>query len=230
MSRNRNHKPAEVLLHRDLSTGQQIGMLLSVSNTMLQALLNPEREHENIPGVKSMAGEAHVAAENTFIKVCERLDAILEDKRRWGIAYQLNLEKQYNEQHAASLALVNAQREMAEQQKTSAAEVTAPHFRYKPMLVKLEEGGWAAFLGDVNDLDKGILGVGADPAAALKSFDEAFAGKLSPAIVAWLKQRETDLETGVDSATPFPDIEQKHEVDEQRDRNPEDASGAGANT
>ena len=218
--------PAEVLLHRDLSTNQQVGMLLSVCNTMLGALINPERDHENIPGKRALAGEAHSAAEITFIGACDRLDKIIGDSARWGIDYQLRLEQQYNERHQEQMKMLQAQQAAEMARKKSSEMVTAPHWRYKPALIPLEEGGWAAFLGDVEDLESGILGLGANPEAALANFDLAFAGKLSPAVQLWLKGREADLEKGIDKPKPFPKENEK-EVDTDRDRPSQIAESTG---
>ena len=92
------------MLHRDLSTGQQIGMLLPVCHTMMGALLNPERDHENIPGKRALAGEAHRRPKKLFA-ACERMDKILGESARWGIDYQLCLEQQYNERHQEQMLM-----------------------------------------------------------------------------------------------------------------------------
>ena len=218
MSRRNPQAPAEVLLHRDLSSSQQVGMLLSICHPLIQVLFSTDREAENIPGKRTLSGEARLAAENTFIKVCDRLDTILDDKARWGIDYQLKLEQQYNERHSQQIALMEAQQKAAEQQKASAAAVVAPHFRYKPALIPLEDGAWAAFLGNVEDLDSGILGVGPSPGAALKSFDDAFNGELTPAVKNWLEQHEKDLESGVKTTLPFPIDEHSKKLEQERDQ------------
>ncbi len=216
MSRKRNipKAPAEVLLHRDLSTGQQINMLLPICHTMMGYLLSNEREHENIPGKKTVSGEAWIAAENTFTRACERLDEILGESARWGADFQLKLEQQYNERHDHQVKLMDAQRKAAEQQQMSAAEVISPQFRYKPSLIPLEDGRWAAFLGHLDDLDSGILGIGDCPAAALNSFNEAFRGNVSPAVKQWLAQYEKDMEAGVKTTLPFPKNENDKKLEQ----------------
>lgn len=222
MSRNRHRDipraPAEVLLHRDLSTSQQIGMLLPICQTMMGYLLSPEREHENIPGAKTTSGEAWIAAENTFTRACERLDEILGESARWGIAFQLRLEQQYNERHEQQVGLMAAQRAAAEQQQISAAEVVSPQFRYKPALIPMEDGKWVAFLGHLDDLESGIIGIGDSPAAALKSFNDAFKGETSPAVKQWLEQHEKDMDAGVETTLAFPKNENDTKMDPSGNR------------
>ena len=222
--------PAEVLLHRDLSTNTQLGMLLSVVNATGQILFTSNTEAETIPGNRLVPGEARLAAENTFMKACECIDSILDDARRWGVEYQLTLETQYAERHAEQLTFIKAQQAAEEQRKATAAEIITPHFRYKPLLVKIEEDGkWLAYLGDPQNLDTGILGYGDNPQEALVSFDAAFAGNLSPAVIGWLKQRETNLDNGNMAMPPFPK-EQENEtetVDERRPGETQDPASGG---
>lgn len=214
---------AEVILHRDLSTNTQVGILLSVCNTMTNVLLNPEREAENIPGKHLLPGEAKIAAENTFTKACERLEKIITEEKRWGLDYQMTLEQQFLDRHQEQLSLIKAQQDLAAQQRKSAETITRPHFRYKPFLIPMDDGKWVAFLGNPEDLDAGILGAGDNPQAALESFDDAFAGKLPPAIAEWLKNREEDLERGISKLEPFPkeELNDKKGMEQDGDRNPD---------
>ena len=225
MGRNKPSKaPAEVILHRDLSTNQQIGMLLGVCANMSTVLLNPERAHENIPGAQSMDGEAHQAAAVTFMKACDRLDKILDDPARWGIDYQHRLEQQYEERHEAQLKMMAAQQSESLSRKLSADHIRAPSFRYRPMLIN-EDGTWVAFLGNPEDIENGISGVGPNPEAALRSFDASFDGKISPAVALWLKQHEENIDQGVETTTPFPKNEDP--MDPDRSSNIKNPPGGG---
>lgn len=229
-----NAKTTEVILHRDLSTQSQINMLLGVISTLASVIMVPDGESSfGTAARKPLPGEAKIAAENSFIKSCERLDSIIDTPLRWGIGYQLMLEKQYNERHDESVKLLRMQQETEALRKVSVAAVTAPNFRYKPMLVPLEDGRWMAFLGDTQNLEAGIIGIGDYPAAALKSFDEAFNGNLSPAVQAWLKQHEDNLQNGVETTTPFPEQEPNEHrekiVDPEGDRDAEDPAKPGSN-
>lgn len=196
--------PAEILLHRDLSTNTQIGMLLAICGSMGQALVNMEPDATNVPQETPERTEAQLAAEVTFIKACDRLDGIIDDPRRWGTEYQFTLERQYNERHQKQLGAIEAEKRFSEQRTKTATEIATPHFRYRPALIPMEDGTWMAFLGRVDDMSTGIFGMGANPEAALESFDESFAGNLSPAVQEWLKTRETDLDDGITVVKPFP--------------------------
>jgi hypothetical protein len=206
-----------VLLHRDLSTNTQLGMLIGVVNAMTGLLLNPEREAETIPGKHLMPGEAKIAAENTFTHACERIDSIVADSRRWGIEYQFAAEAQYVE-------LIKAQTAAEEARRNTAAEIITPHFRFKPRVTRLEDDTWLAYLGDPANLDAALCGIGSNPQAALHAFDEAFSGNLSPEMIQRLKQRENELDG--ETAPPEKD---KHEdkLDIERSEGTEDPAGTG---
>jgi len=191
----------QIILHRDLSTQNQVNSLLAIGGAMMDFLTEKPKDAENIPGLRPLPGEARAAAETTLIKVCDRLDTILDEKERWGIAYQLSLEKMFIESAKRSRILAERQLKMflmetqkAEAQRDAALEVKSPHFRYKPTLFALKDGGWAAFLGDENDLDHGITGVGASPAEALKAFDMVFSGKMPEHMKQIAQQREKELD------------------------------------
>ena len=131
--------------------------------------------------------EARIALENTLIKACDRLDKILSDDRRWSIDYQMGLEDEFKKSHANNVAFLEAQR-------TAAEEVASPHFQHRPKLAKSQDGQlWIAILGDENDLDNAITGIGRTPEEALQEFDKNFQGKEnSPEVIALLKKRAED--------------------------------------
>jgi len=191
-------------LHRDLSTQNQIHMLLAVSQTMMGFLINPSREAENIPGQHSLPGEARIAAETTFIKSCSVLDAILEDKKRWTPEFQEKLEKFWQESITQSISESKARQASFEAQKLAADEVRSPHFRYRPALLMLKDGCYAAVLGDLNKPEESIAGIGDTPAEAVDQFDNVFRGEVSPEVGEWLTEREACMEAGKPHTTPFP--------------------------
>lgn len=195
-------QPVQVL-HRDLSTQNQLGMLIAVVQTMTGVLFTQERESENIPGQHPLLGEAKIAAENTFRKACERIDTIIEDTARWTLEFQKRLEKMLEENHTISMGVAQQQQEAFKAQQVAAEEVSSPHFRYKPTLYQLQDGSWLAFLGDLENMDAGIFGQGVCPADALQEFDDRFRGKLPKAVKAWLAQREQDIENGKE-LKPYP--------------------------
>ena len=206
-----------VILHRDLSTIHQVGALLSISQNMMDFLSEKPRDADNVPGSRPLPGEARMSAEATLIKACAQLDSIIEDKRRWGIDYQLELERMYLQNTKMSRQLaeqqaktLQAEQERAEEQRRAALEIQSPHFRYKPTLYPMTDGHWAAFLGDPKDLEHGIVGIGANPGEALKSFDMVFSGTVPEHMKRLAENREKELNEN-DSVDKFRD--QAVEVD-----------------
>lgn len=185
-----SHQPPLNYLHRDLSTQNQVHILLSIGQMMGSLMI--QNNDENTPS--TLSDEARLAAEATFIKVCDALDNIVGDKRRWGVDFQLALEKQFSDGNAAQLALMEAERARAVAQRMAAQEISSPHFRYKPDLYTLDDGTWAAYIGDPNDLESGILGTGGNPAEALQAFDRVFQGELTEQMKKLLAQREEQIE------------------------------------
>ena len=104
----------------------------------------------------------------------------------------------------------------------------APHFRYKPTLIPLEDGKWVAFLGNPEDLESGILGIGSSPGAALKDFDSAFSkDNMTAEIKKWLAQHEIDLERNVETTLPFPKNENCNTLESTGSGTPETPSSGG---
>ena len=182
-----------VILHRDISTQNQVGTLLQIGGHMMDFLATDDKEAAIIPGARPLPGEARLAAETTLIKVCSRLDDILDNNQRWGIDFQLRLEKIFTESNARQRKWVEEDITRSISQRLAADEVRSPHFRYRPILFELKDGTWAAFLGDQNDLAHGIVGNGASPAEALKEFDLVFAGQMSKNMKAIIGKREKEL-------------------------------------
>ena len=160
------------VLHRDLSTQSQLGMLLAVAGNMMGYLSREPEEAENVPGARPLPGESRLAAEATLIKTCGKIDSILDDPRRWGIDFQLSLEKMFSEQNQRSKGI-------AEKQQAALEAQMAPHNRVRPTLFAMGDGTWVAFLGNPEDLSSGVMGSGISPLAALKSFDENFNGGIN---------------------------------------------------
>lgn len=190
------------VLHRDLSTQTQVQILLGIAQTMIGFLVNPDRESETIPGSHPAPGEARSSAEVTLINACNRLDTIIADPKRWGLDYQLSLEKLFSETANRAKSVAKKQQQLldeeirkAEAQTRAAQEIHSPHFRYKPVLFAMKDGSWTAFLGDEEHPEFGISGAGLSPAEALQDFDRAFATPASfpDALKRMLQQREHEL-------------------------------------
>jgi hypothetical protein len=180
---------------RDSITAYQVNTLLNIQQSMLAALLQPHREFEK--GPQELNGEAQTAALATLIHACARLDDILTDKSRWTFEAQNTLESKLTELYQAHINL-------ADVQKQTAREVTSPHFQNNPAIVRLPDGAWAAVLGDLNELDKAVVGVGSTPRKALEAFDSVFEGRWTEEMKQWVdkannKNEGTKSNTGMDS-------------------------------
>jgi len=155
-------------------------------------------------------GGARMAIENTVINVCSRLDTMLAEEPRWSLANHESLEdafKQVYTQHARMLA----------EQANAYAEINSPHHNLKPTLVKIPEGSWVAFLGDLSHIEDAIVGVGSCPAHAIEAFDAMFAGEVPENLQAWLASRGVTLnKTEAEQKTN----EQTKIVDENRTEHP----------
>jgi hypothetical protein len=204
------------LPHPESVTGAQIDNLLRICGLMTNVLCNPYREQESIPGASNAPGEARDSAEATFINACSRLDDIINDKSRWSLDFQRSLEKKAEDIQVAQLKFVQAQTE-------AAAELKTPHFRFRPTLQKAQDGSWVAYLGDPADqTGNTIVGLGRNPAEALRSFDEIFQGTVPQVMIDWLIEHEKAQDAGLPSP-PYPNSNQnqnneQQSMDSRRDR------------
>jgi hypothetical protein len=180
-------EPLQVL-HRDLSTACQINMLLSVSNSMAQFLtaLTVKTEEWDKADTTPDWEEGYIAAENTLISACGRIDSIISDDRRWGLDFQARLERLFEKNTEIARAVSEKQKALIEETtakekaiREAAEAALAPHIQFRPTLFAMGDGTWVAYLGDPADLSSGILGNGESPVAALKSFDAVFNGALN---------------------------------------------------
>lgn len=140
--------------------------------------------------------EAHIALENTLRTACDRLEKILQDESRWSTKFQEETETHFRE--AAQLS-----KETLTHQRNAAHEITTPHFRYRPTLLRLTDGSWCAFLGNIEQMDQGIIGIGVTAQDAIDAFDDSFVGITNPKVLEWLSKRQYNLETN-QTDEPFP--------------------------
>lgn len=172
--------------NRENATQGHVANLLSVCNIAVHGLAShwgPETDDKLVPEKP----EGKIALENTLIKACERLDAILDDEKRWDLGYQIALEKDFKEAHRVGLETKKAQ--MAASQ-----EINTPHFQYKPTLYRTESGLWAAILGNPQDAQGCVAGFGRTPEESMTHFDQQFRGERAPKTVQFLKERQAALE------------------------------------
>ena len=204
MGRKISKQDGEVTSREDL-TGDQIHILLGVAG-MLHSVLAGAASEGSAPAVD---GGARLAAEVTFNNVCSRLDAIVNDASRWDTTGHDAMQQGVLSLQRQSLQLLRAQTAATE-------EINTPHFRLKPTLFRLQNGGWAAIVG--KHIDHALVGTGATPEEAIVAFDLIFKGQMAANTVAWLTEREAQIEAGI----PLNDSNIQHEK-----QNNVDGSGNG---
>lgn len=160
---------SQVLVGKEQALSSQFNILLGVVNHLTSALSSSETM-TGVPGTP-LDGGAKSALESTIIRACNRLDALLEEKKNWGAPEQNRVIKQICKTHRAQQIFLKAQ-------TASANEVRRPSFQLRPNLIRVETG-FAAIHGDPSKPNEYILGVGETPEAALLDFDEAFKRKPS---------------------------------------------------
>jgi hypothetical protein len=190
--------------NRENVVTQQLQNALSVMATSGSILANASRgAGGGATPSEEFPAEGKIALENTLVAACDRLDKILSDDSRWDLAIQVKLEKDFQEMRTQNL---NALR-MAEwadlARKRVADEMLTPHAKYRPSITRLQGGGFVAFVGNLNEPDSLIAGLGASPQEAVEAFDMVFKLGLTPEMTATLKKVDTELygnaKTSVDS-------------------------------
>jgi hypothetical protein len=169
---------------RDIVTSNQITNLIHIGGFALRALEGATNFISN-PDNPQLDGGCKMAAESTFIRTMGLLDEILADSDRWSFKIQNSLEKNLELMYIQNTQLI------AEQTK-AAAQISLPHFIYRPSLIKLPiSGEWVAHLGPLEDIERSIVGIGPTPKQALEVFDSMFTGgPLPDHIISWLAERE----------------------------------------
>lgn len=172
---------------RNLTTNTQVNTLLGVCGMFYSMLQGPPQLDEALPKAGTVQGEARLAAEQTFVKACDALQLILEDKQRFDFSFQADIEKHYREASELNRDFLLAQRDAAE-------ENASPHFRWQPKLMRLTNGKWLALLGDVAHIDQGVLGIGDSPAEALYAFDAMFNGMVPESVTEFIKNEKQAMD------------------------------------
>lgn len=190
------------------TTTNQLQNLLQIGSFALHAMIRPDQQ--GVPRPDTFPKEAEIAAENTFIKVMETFDSLLAEKDRWTLDTQKQLQARFDEAHALNLKYLAHQEKFAQ-------EMNTPHFRFKPALLRLHDGRMLALLGNVEDLDNAIVGLGESAEEALRKFDETFEHGVPRNVAEYLQKREADLEAGkTPEQYPIQKNEQTH-TDEKMD-------------
>jgi hypothetical protein len=185
MSNDKEKQQQAVIPNRENVTTAQMQNLLSVlshtANFLIASQMHGPQDDDT--GGTALDGGAKCAVETTIINVCSRLDAVLADGDRWNVTEHLKTEQ-------ALRSAYEQQGKMLEAQAAAYAEITTPHHRYKPQLVRMPDKTWLAFAGNPDDLDNALCGIGDSPKQALEAFDELFSGRVPEHLAGWLAARE----------------------------------------
>ena len=168
-------KPTLSLPSPETSTRTHVDTVLSVLAT-LEEFLIPKAvfSESSVPSgpPARLEGEASIAASTTFIHACARLDSIFKEEARWSVDHHLKTRENFH-------ALQESQLKFLAHQTAAAAALARPRLHLKPDLVRLEDGTFVAYTGDVSTPGCGLVGRGKTPAEAYDDFDAAFTREAS---------------------------------------------------
>jgi hypothetical protein len=169
-----------VVSQREFANQMQVQNLLTAIQTLTAALVNTKMDDANT--------EAHIATENSLIALCDRLDSIVADKKRWTTRTVDSLEAKLARVFDANTRLMNVRTELE-------AEAGTPHAKLKPTLMRYGTEGWIAICGDPQFMDKALVGYGETPALAFKCFDMIFNGEVPNDLINWLHEKKHTLDS-----------------------------------
>jgi hypothetical protein len=134
-------------------------------HALYPALLEPHVTPTGIPGEKlDIDGGAHMAAANTFIKVCNVLDGLLDDEARWS-------KGKIDELETALKGVYDEQAKMAQEHREALIIMRKPSSVIRPSIVQLNSGVWVASAGVERNA---LRGVGLTPDEAVHNFNVAY--------------------------------------------------------
>lgn len=145
---------------REELTAHQVGILLNIVHTM-RAVAMPTGD-DNAP-----KSEHTIAAENTLIKACERIELLVEDNARWSLS-------QYNDTHKAILSAHKKQEQLMQANLELVEMHKRPSYQLKPTIATYANQYFLAFWGKLEEPGMVIVGRGPTPYLALLDFDRAF--------------------------------------------------------
>lgn len=151
---------------REVITEFQMHSLLSVINTLQPYLLLRERDLDGEPSPK-VDGGAQMAAVQTFVAVCQKIEDIVRQPKRWDTESHDKLYENIETIQKEQIALFIAQRRVAE-------KLERRSYNMNPEMRIIEGGQYIAFVGDLNIPGGAIIGMGPTPEKALVDLDEAF--------------------------------------------------------
>lgn len=158
--------PVPVLPAREVITEHQMNVLVALMHHFQPYLLLPGhlRNEEELPA--KLDGGVHAAAVSAFAAVCQKIEDLLAQKRRWDT-------KTHDAVYTNVVKLQQAHIKLANEQAIAAQEIRKPSYCLKPT-VRLVEGHFIATWGDPSVTGGTIVGHGATPALALSDFNAAF--------------------------------------------------------
>lgn len=192
---------------QDQVTAIQIGTLLHATALLSALLVRPTEDDDDGRSLTPQKSEVNIAAENTVIKILDRLDSIITDTPRWTLVGQRTLESELSAVYQAHQALLTEQR-------AAVAAVNAPHRHAGIKLARVDGGLWAAILGTPGKGDC-IVGIGDCAAEACVDFDRQFNGKQKENE----QEQESEIPVDTDSNQPVdqqPSSGSKLDTDRQR--------------
>lgn len=165
-----SQKPLPQVLHtRELVTEQQVSACLAVLRELQPYVNGPVPSlfsNEGVSQRPELDGGIQSAISVAVISVCDRIEQIMRDGKRWDVESTLEVFKEM-------AATQRAQQKFLEEQALSAHLIQLPQYLLKPEL--LTDGVHYFALWGNRDLPGGrIIGQGKTPAEALDDFDEAF--------------------------------------------------------
>lgn len=182
-----NNQNIRAVPEREATTSVQVSNLLNIAGTMMAALLAPNHNivepHHSKP---ELDGGCKSAAEMTFIECCNALTDIVRDKTRWNLTLQRALEIQ-------TLKINQAHIEVLAAQKQSIESLAKPSSRFHPSLVRMTDGMYAAYLGDIDNPETALVGIGRTAELAFEAFDSLFAGQVPSDMLEWLHTQKQKL-------------------------------------
>lgn len=162
---NHPQKPGGWIPNRESIAEQQVNTALSMLHALMPYVLAPHRELHESP--KELDGGTECAAVTTFIKVCSRLDMMLDDVTRWKLEDHDKLYESIIETH-------RVQQNFVKEQTEAAKVVQRPSYLLRPTLAVAPDNFYVAYWGNISEVGGALIGRGRTPAEALADFDQAF--------------------------------------------------------
>lgn len=107
--------------------------------------------------------ECHTSACASFIRVCNRIDDIMDDRKRWRL-------QSFDKLSQALQQLYATQQQLAHEAKVTQFVARRPCMLLRPALAQLPDGRWEASYS-------GLRAIGGTPDEAMDAFDAIYVGQ-----------------------------------------------------